>query len=122
MDDLKQKIDDSRNLKPKSLVQYMTHIKRLYKEVADSKGDILESLADEDKVTDFLKKTFQDATIRSYLASVIVALSTDKEEYKKELEIYNDILVDMNEDYKKLMKDGTRTDRQKRIGLIGKIY
>ena len=115
MEALREKIKSSRDIKERSLNQYLNQIKKLNKELGNKdENEILETFADEDKVMEFLEKNYAPTTIRSYIASILVALGTNPEEYEEEIKIYNEILSDLNEKYKAKVKKGTMTETQKK--------
>ena len=108
MEQLRQKILESRTIKDNSLKLYLNNLLKL------SPDKNLESLDFLTKTEDILH-TIKDlalTTRRGYLTSIIVALSAFGDKYEKELKFYRDKLTESNEIYNEFISKNKKTTSQ----------
>ncbi len=95
MEQLKKDILDSRNLKPRSIQAYIFNLEKLHDKMFGNKNiTSLEYLKDTKKVMGIIDD-LKLSTRKTYLASIVVALSTKEKKYEKELKIYRDEMMDL---------------------------
>lgn len=112
---LRKKIDDSRNIKEKSLRAYMISLKKIHEKL-DSKDefdDIDKWLVGKniEKIINLLSG-MKITTRKNYLAAVIVALTTEKDTYEEALKEYRKYLDIIVKEYNTQMKSQTKSDKQ----------
>ena len=73
MDQLKEAIDEKRNIKPNSLKAYLISIKKIHNALEEGEFKNLDFLKKVEKVREFLDK-LKLSTQKNYLAAIIVAL------------------------------------------------
>ena len=121
-DNLKDAIDDSRNIRAITLTQYITSINKIFKSVfgEDAKpvGDQIE-WADEhfDEVMDFLDESgFKDTTVKSYLGALIVALETMNKDgkYDETIDAYHEIFDELRKRVDSHYKKGKKTEKEEK--------
>ena len=110
MEDLKNKINESRNIKDNSLNLYLANLKKL-----DPEGELksLDFLKKKDEVLDTIKDLAL-TTRRGYLTSIIVGLSAFGSKYEDELDFYRLKLSELNEIYNEFINKNKKTDKQKK--------
>jgi len=110
MEDLKNKIQESRKIKDNSLKLYLTNLKKL-----DPLGELksLDFLKKKDETLDTIKD-FALTTRRGYLTSIIVGLSAFGNKYEDELDFYRLRLAELNEMYNEFINKNKKTDKQKK--------
>lgn len=112
MDNLKDKIRESRNIKEKSLNAYIISLRKLHDRLSDKefKGD-LSFLKQTDKVLEVLAD-MKLTTRKNYIAAIIVALSTDKDKYEEELKTYRDLLDGVAKEYKDGQEEQRKSEKE----------
>jgi len=112
---LRKSINDSRNIKEKSLNAYMISLRKIYEKLdTDVEFDSIDKWLvgkNIEKIINLLSG-MKITTRKNYLASVIVALTTDKDKYEEALKEYREYLSIIVEDYNKQMKSQTKSDKQ----------
>lgn len=112
---LEKDINDSRTIKPNSLKAYMISLKKLHEKLNsdDDFNSIDKWLCGKniERVIDILS-AMKLTTRKNYLASVIVALTTDKEKYEEQLKEYRDYMDTVREEYSTQMKSQTKSATQ----------
>ena len=113
MDQLKDKIKSSRNIKDKSLNAYLISLRKLHEKINPDKEfpSTLTWLKDKDKVMEHLMD-MKLTTRKNYIAAIIVALSTDKEKYEKELKEYRDVLDGVAKEYKDGVEEQRKSEKE----------
>ena len=125
MDTVKQKIIDNRNLKESSVKTYLFNLNKLHKKIFDKPIENLDFLLNADKVIDALAD-LKLTTQKTYLASIVVALDSMKDEkYEKALDKYREIMLDnikeYNEDIKKQNKSETQSKNWVSMKALKKV-
>mgnify|MGYP003675745066 CR=1 FL=1 len=112
---LRKSINDSRNIKEKSLNAYMISLRKIHEKLGtDTELDDISSWLvgkNIEKIINLLGE-MKITTRKNYLAAVIVALTTDKDKYEEELKEYREYLAIIVEEYNKQMKSQTKSDKQ----------
>jgi len=113
MDVLKDKINSSRNIKDKSLNAYLISLRKLHEKINPDKEfpSTLSWLKNKDKVMEHLVD-MKLTTRKNYIAAIIVALSTDKEKYEKELKEYRDVLDGVAKEYKDGVEEQRKSEKE----------
>lgn len=113
MDVLKDKIKSSRNIKDKSLNAYLISLRKLHEKINPDKEfpSTLSWLKNKDKVMEHLVD-MKLTTRKNYIAAIIVALSTDKEKYEKELKEYRDVLDGVAKEYKDGVEEQRKSEKE----------
>lgn len=113
MDQLKDKIKSSRNIKDKSLNAYLISLRKLHEKINPDKdfSSNLNWLKDKDKVMEHLMD-MKLTTRKNYIAAIIVALSTDKDKYEKELKEYRDVLDGVAKEYKDGVEEQRKSEKE----------
>ena len=115
MDQLRDAIDEKRNIKANSLKAYLISIKKVHAGVEDGEFTSLDFLKDHDKVVDWLddKKL---STQKNYLASIIVSLDAmnKKDKYDDLLKKYREILDDVHKRYVEDYESGDKSESQQK--------
>lgn len=113
MDQLKEDILEKRNIKPNTLRAYLINIRKLNEKVNPGKEfKNLDFLKNKDKILDILED-MKISTKKNYVASIIVALSSQPNKYKKALEEYRDYLDGIAKLYKEQMEEQTKSEKEK---------
>ena len=113
MEELKQDILDTRNIKPNTLRAYLINIRKLHEKVnPDKEFTNIKFLKDFDKITEILED-MKLSTKKNYVASIIVALSSKPDMYKKPLEQYRDYLDGIAKLYKEHQEEQTKSEKEK---------
>tara|TARA_R110002073_G_scaffold253583_1_gene416310 strand:- start:3879 stop:4847 length:969 start_codon:yes stop_codon:yes gene_type:complete len=113
MDVINKAIKDAKpKLKESSIKAYTFNLLKLHEKLFGNK-DIknLSFLKNTKKVLDVLQD-LKLSSRKTYLASIVVALSTDEEKYKKELKEYRDVMIDHIEKYKLDLEEQQKTETQ----------
>jgi len=126
MDKLKEQISKVRNLRPSTINLYVFNINKLHKKMYEGKemtdikflkntNNVINNLAD-------LKPTTQ----KTYLASIVVALDSQKEkEYEKPLDKYRELMIEniksYNAELKEQKKSGTQDKNWTTIKALRKV-
>jgi hypothetical protein len=112
---LSKKIDDSRNIKPNSLRAYMISLKKIHEKLdTDAEFDDIDKWLvgkNVERVINLLGE-MKITTRKNYLASVIVALTTDKDKYEAPLKEYREYLDIIVEEYTTQMKTQKKSKTQ----------
>jgi hypothetical protein len=112
---LSKKIDDSRNIKPNSLRAYMISLKKIHEKLdTDADFDDIDKWLvgkNVERVINLLGE-MKITTRKNYLASVIVALTTDKDKYEAPLKEYREYLDIIVEEYTTQMKTQKKSKTQ----------
>lgn len=112
MDNLKKKIDESRNIKPNSLNSYMISIKKLWNNTDENEFKNLDFLMNIDNIKEYLT-VHKLATRRNYISAVIVSLDAMCDtKYEHTLFKYREYLEELNEQYKKQYLNGEKSKSQ----------
>jgi len=113
MDDLKTAILDKRNIKPNTLRAYLINIRKLHEKVNPNKEFTnIDFLKNKDKILSILED-MKLSTKKNYIASIIVALSSNEKLYKKPLEEYRDYLDGVAKLYKEQMEEQNKSEKEK---------
>ncbi len=113
MDQLKEDILEKRNIKPNTLRAYLINIRKLNEKVNPGKEfKNLDFLKNKDKILDILED-MKISTKKNYVASIIVALSSQPNKYKKALEEYRDYLDGIAKLYKEQMEEQNKSEKEK---------
>lgn len=113
MDNLKEKIDSSRNIKENSLNAYLISIKKLNEFITKKEFKNLDFLKDEKKVLEKLKE-LKLTTQKNYLSAIIVSLSAYGDKYEDDLKTYRKRLEQLNEVYNSEIKKNEKTETQEK--------
>ena len=112
---LRKKIDDSRNIKEKSLRAYMISLRKIHEKLdTDAEFDSIDKWLigkNIEKIITLLSE-MKITTRKNYLAAVIVALTTDKDTYEEALKEYRKYLDIIVKEYNTQMKSQTKSDKQ----------
>ena len=112
---LENSINEARNIKPNSLRAYMISLRKLHEKLdTDDEFDSIENWLcgkNVEKIINILSD-MKITTRKNYLASVIVALTTDKDKYEEELKEYRKYLDVIVAEYTKQMKSQTKSEKQ----------
>jgi len=112
MEQLKKDIMESRNLKPRSIQAYIFNLEKLHDKMFNNKNiNSLEYLKDTKKVMNIIDD-LKLSTRKTYLASIVVALSTKEKKYEKQLKIYRDEMMDLIEKSKSEAENQEKSDTQ----------
>lgn len=112
-DKLSQSINQQRKIKPISLKMYIQNLKKLYRMMGHTDEiKSLDFLKDYSKVLDALKDK-QESTIKNYIASIVVVLTTD-DKYKKTLIEYKKMMDDLADKDKENKKSQLKTVKQEK--------
>ena len=106
-------INQTRNIKPRSLNSYIISLKKIHKFVdPDSDFDSLSWLDTKhyDKVVEFLD-TLKLPTRKNYISAVLVALGTDKEKNEKLIEQYRNKLDLHSAEYNEAISSHQKSDK-----------
>jgi integrase len=113
MEQLRQDILDSRNIKPNTLRAYLINIRKLHEKAQpDKEFTNIKFLKDFDKITGILED-MKISTKKNYVASIIVALSTKPDFYEKPLKQYRDYLDGIAKLYKEQQEEQTKSEKEK---------
>jgi hypothetical protein len=113
MDNLREKIDSSRNIKENSLNAYLISIKKLNEFITKKEFKNLDFLKDEKKVLEKLKE-LKLTTQKNYLSAIIVSLSAYGDKYEDDLKTYRKRLEQLNEVYNSEIKKNEKTETQEK--------
>ena len=113
MDNLREKIDSSRNIKENSLNAYLISIKKLNEFITKKEFKNLDFLKDEKKVLEKLKQ-LKLTTQKNYLSAIIVSLSAYGDKYEDDLKTYRKRLEQLNEVYNSEIKKNEKTETQEK--------
>jgi hypothetical protein len=115
MDQLKEAIDEKRNIKPNSLKAYLISIKKIHNALEDGEFKNLDFLKKVEKVREFLGK-LKLSTQKNYLAAIIVALdaTNNKDKHKDLLADYKKILDETHNKYVEDYENGEKSETQKK--------
>lgn len=114
METLKERINDSRNIKPKSLNAYIISLRKIHEKTETEKDfKNLDWLKSEKKVMDILNE-LKLTTRKNYIAAVIVALTTDKEKYETEIKFYREELDKIAKEYNSKIDEQKKTETQEK--------
>lgn len=112
---LQESIDKSRNIKPNSLRAYMISLKKIHEKLdTDADFDDIDKWLvgkNVERVINLLGE-MKITTRKNYLASVIVALTTDKDKYEAPLKEYREYLDIIVEEYTTQMKTQKKSKTQ----------
>ena len=112
---LRKKIDDSRNIKEKSLRAYMISLRKIHEKLdTDAEFDSIDKWLigkNIEKIITLLSE-MKITTRKNYLAAVIVALTTEKDKYEEALKEYREYLDIIVKEYNTQMKSQTKSDKQ----------
>tara|TARA_R110002096_G_scaffold11794_1_gene43164 strand:+ start:436 stop:1395 length:960 start_codon:yes stop_codon:yes gene_type:complete len=113
MENLKTAITDKRNIKPNTLRAYIINIRKLQEKLEPNKEFTnLDFLKKKDKVLDLIDD-LKLSTRKNYIASIIVALSSDEKRYEKPLEEYRDYLDGIAKLYKEQIEEQSKSETEK---------
>tara|TARA_R110002073_G_scaffold24415_1_gene82497 strand:- start:21 stop:974 length:954 start_codon:yes stop_codon:yes gene_type:complete len=114
MESLKSRIKDSRNIKEKSLNAYIISLRKIHEKTKTEKDfKNLDWLKNEKKVMDILNE-MKLTTRKNYIAAVIVALTTDKEKYEKEIKYFRSELDKIAKEYNSQIDEQKKTETQEK--------
>jgi hypothetical protein len=115
MDQLKEAIDEKRNIKPNSLKAYLISIKKIHNALEEGEFKNLDFLKKVEKVREFLGK-LKLSTQKNYLAAIIVALdaTNNKDKHKDLLADYKKILDETHNKYVEDYENGEKSETQKK--------
>ena len=100
MNNIRTRIQKNRDLREITLDYYMRNLKKLN----DNKDfENLDFLTNKENIKQIIKD-FQPSTRRGYYVSAIVALKTEPEKYKEEINYYSDILSKLNQQINDFLK------------------
>ena len=113
MEKLSNDINEARNIKPSSLKVYLFNIEKLHDKIYSTR-DItnLKFLQKTDKVM----KAIEDMKLSSrktYLASIVVALSSQGDEYESEIKFYRDEMEDLAKQYSSEQEEQKMNEKEK---------
>ena len=108
MNNIRTRIQKDRDLREITLDYYMRNLKKLN----DNKDfENLDFLTNKENIKQIIKD-FQPSTRRGYYVSAIVALKTEPEKYKEEINYYSDILSKLNQEINDFLKTNEKTPKQ----------
>lgn len=113
MEKLSDDISEARNIKPSSLKVYLFNIEKLHDKIYSNR-DItnLKFLQKKDKVM----KAIEDMKLSSrktYLASIVVALSSQGDQYESEIKFYRDEMEDLAKQYSTEQEEQKMNEKEK---------
>jgi hypothetical protein len=112
---LQKSINASRTIKANSLRAYMISLRKLHEKLETDAdiNDISSWLCGKnvEKIINLLSD-MKITTRKNYLATVIVALTTDKDKYEDVLKEYREYLAKIVEEYTKQLKSQTKSEKQ----------
>ena len=116
MDEVRNKINETRTIKSNSLNAYMISLKKINDYITDGEEfKNLDFLKEEEKVIEFLKESFELTTQKNYFTAIVVALSAYGDEYENEEIGYRNELDEINEIYNKKLNENKKT--RKKLGF-----
>ncbi|MBC8297192.1 MAG: hypothetical protein H8E55_15535 [Pelagibacterales bacterium] len=99
MEKLGDDIQEARNIKPTSLKVYLFNIEKLHDKIYSNRDILnLNFLQKRDKVMKAIEG-MKLSSRKTYLASIVVALSSQGEKYEKEVKFYRDEMEDLAKKY-----------------------
>lgn len=119
MEDLKERIKKSRNIKNTSLNTYMSSLKKLKKTI-DPENPILTDtkfLQNYNKTMDAINKEHKITSKKNKLTSILVALNSDTPKNTDLIDKYNTELKTLGEKYLSFLRQQIKTDTQKKNWL-----
>jgi integrase len=112
MEELTTNILEKRKIKPNTLRAYLINIRKLHEKVNPNKEFTnLDFLKNKDKILGILED-MKLSTKKNYVASIIVALSSQPKKYGKIVEEYRDYLDGIAKLYKEQMEEQTKSEKE----------
>ena len=115
MEEVRNKINETRNIKSNSLNAYIISLKKINDYITDGEEfKNLDFLKEEEKVIEFLEESFELTTQKNYFTAIVVALSAYGDEYENEEIGYRNKLDEINEIYNKQLNENKKTEKQEK--------
>ena len=115
MEEVRNKINETRTIKSNSLNAYIISLKKINDYITDGEEfKNLDFLKEEEKVIEFLEESFELTTQKNYFTAIVVALSAYGDEYENEEIGYRNKLDEINEIYNKQLNENKKTEKQEK--------
>jgi len=123
MDNIIQQIEEQRELKPSTLKQYKTNIKKIFDMFNDGIIEVnnFDFLKNSKKIMEEISKE-KITQQKNRIGMILVLLGLDKDKYEKEIDTYRDIAQKLREQHDGFIDKQVKTEKQEKNWIEYKQY